>query len=455
MTDSRNSSRRRRGGAVRKATAAGAGALLALIVWGCSELLDVEAPTQVPEERLNDPQNAELLVSSAIADFDCAFVNYIAAGGLMGDELVDSQLAARMWDYDRRTISKAGPSHEWTCGFPDPGVYQSLSTARFSADNAIRLLEGFDPAAVPDHQTLLATVYAYSGYARLLLGEAHCSAGSLMPVEGGLAPGPEITSDGLFQRAIERFQQAISIGQSAGADEIVNMARVGTARANLNLGNDSQAAQLAGAVPQGFVRDANFSSQTFRSSNQIWTLNNRDQRVTVEDDFRDLAFGGVADPRVPVRDENALAAADNFSPWFTQQKYPEQEATIPIARYEEARLILAEASLGQAAVDIINELHAAAGLPAWTPANASDDVEVLGHVYEERRRELFLESQHFFDKIRLAEKAQGLGVTPAELNASLPVDPAAGEPFPQKGGDYGVLQCLPLPEVEELNNPDL
>lgn len=434
---------------------AAAGVLVALVGWGCGELLDVEAPTQVPEERLNDPQNAELLVSSAIADFDCAFVNYIAAGGLMGDELVDSQLAARMWDYDRRTISKAGPSHEWTCEFADPGVYQSLSTARFSADNAVRLLEGFDPAAVPDYQRLLATAYAYSGYSRLLLGEAHCSAGSLVPVEGGLAPGPEITSDGLFERAIERFQQAISIGQSAGVDEIVNMARVGAARAHLNLGDGAEATQLAAAVPQGFVRMANFSSQSFRSSNQVWTLNNRDQRVTVEDDFRAMSFGGVPDPRVPVRDENALAAADNFSPWFTQQKFPGQEVSIPIARYEEARLILAEVSLGQTAVDVVNELHAAAGLPAWTPANASDDVEVLGHVYEERRRELFLESHHFSDKLRFAEKAQALGVTPAELNPNLPVDPAAGAEFPQKGGDYGVLQCLPLPEVEELNNPNL
>lgn len=429
--------------------------LLAAGVGGCEKLLDVEAPTQVPEERLADPANAQLLVSSAVADFDCAFVNTIAAGGLMGDELVDSQLAARMWDYDRRTVSDAGPSHEWTCGFPDPATYQALSTARFSADNAIRLLESFDPSEVPDYDRLLATAYAYSGYARVLLGELYCSAGSLVPGDGGLVPGPAITSEGLFQKALERFQQAMSLAGSAGAEDVGNFARVGAARAQLNLGDDTEAAQLAGAVPQGFEWTANFSSQSFRSSNQVWTLNNRDQRVTIEDDFRDVTFQGVADPRVPVRDEEALAAADNFSPWFTQQKYADQETPIPVASWEEAQLIIAEAQLGQTAVDIINQLHADAGLPAWTPANPADDVEVLGHVYEERRRELFLESHHFFDKLRFIEKAQTLGVSPAELNPNLPVDPVAGQPFPQKGGDYGELTCLPLPEVEELNNPNI
>lgn len=451
--------RRERTCGIVKGAAKGAevlGVLLLVVGLGaCEALLDVEAPTQVPQDRLNDPANAELLVSSAIADFDCAFVNYIATGGLLGDELVDSQLAARMWDYDRRTISEAGPSHAWDCDFPDPASYQALSTARFSADNAVRLLEGFDPNEVANHSTFLATAFAYSGYSRLLLGELYCSAGSLVPEGTELVPGPRITSEGLLERAIEQFENAMSLAQSAGADEILNMARVGAARANLDLGNEAQAAQLAGAIPSGFERVANFSSQSFRSSNQIWTLNNRDQRVTIEEDFRGLMFEGVADPRVPVRDEEALAAADNFSPWFTQQKYTGQESVIPIASHDEARLILAEVELGQTAVDIINDLHAAAGLPAWNPADPGNDVEVLGHVYEERRRELFLESQHFFDKLRFSEKAQTLGVSASELNPNLPVDPAAGEPFPQKGGSYGELTCLPLPEIEELNNPNI
>lgn len=32
---------------------------------------------------------------------------------------------------------------------------------------------------------------------------------------------------------------------------------------------------------------------------------------------------------------------------------------------------------------------------------------------------------------------------------------AAGAPFPVGGGTYGDNKCLPLPDVERLNNPTL
>lgn len=436
------------------------GALAAAVALaGCDSLLDVEAPTKVPEETLANPQNAPLLVSSAVADFDCAFGEYIAAAGMMGDELVDSQLAARMWDYDRRSVSRSTAQHDWNCEFPDPGIYQTLSTARFSADNAAQRISGFAQGEVAGRDVLLATAQAYSGYSRLLLGEAYCSAGSLQETDGDLEPGPAVTSGDLFALAENRFTAAIDLAGPAGADSILYMAYVGRARARLNQGNESgalsDARQVVQQAPTDFERAAHFSAQSFRSSNRVWTMNNRDQRMTVEDDFWDLTFNGVPDPRVPVTDQNQLAAADNFSPWWTQDKYAGQATPIPIATYDEAQLIVAEVELGQTAVDIINELHADAGLDSWTPNDVNDDVEVLGHVVEERRRELFLESHHFFDKLRFRQKAQDLGVTPAQLNPSLPPSPPAGEPFPQKGGSYGALECLPLPQVEEENNPNL
>lgn len=430
-------------------------AVVGLALVGCDSLLDVEAPTQVPEETIQDPASADLLMTSVVADFDCAFGEYVAAAGMMGDELVDSQLAARMWDYDRRTVSRSTSQHSWNCAFSDPGIYQTMSTARFTADNAVNVIRNSESGDIGPRDAYLASSLAYGGYSRVLMGEAYCSVGSLQSGEAGPEPGPAISSQELFARAEDLFSEAIDLASTAGADSTLYMSYVGRARARLNQGDESGALSDAQEVPESFERLANFSSQSFRASNRIWTMNNRDQRMTVEDDFWDLEFEGTPDPRVPVTDQEQLAGADNFSPWWTQDKYSEQGSAIQVASWEEAQLIIAEVELGQTAVGIINTLHANAGLDDWTPADVNDDVEVLGHVAEERRRELFLESHHFYDKIRLGQKAQDLGVSPAQLNANLPPSPAAGEPFPQKGGSYGELECLPLPQIEEENNPNI
>jgi hypothetical protein len=64
----------------------------------------------------------------------------------------------------------------------------------------------------------------------------------------------------------------------------------------------------------------------------------------------------------------------------------------------------------------------------------------MDHVVQERGRELFLESHHFGDKIRL----------------NLPFTPAAGTAYPPKaGGFYGDMTCFPLPDAERLNNPNI
>jgi hypothetical protein len=142
-----------------------------------------------------------------------------------------------------------------------------------------------------------------------------------------------------------------------------------------------------------------------------------------------------------VQDAARATLNPKVSLWI-QAKFPGEESPIPIARYAEAQLIIGEALGDTAAMRVINELHAGAGLP---PLTAVEPDSILRHVVEERRLELFLESHHFFDKQR--------------FNASLDPDPlpdtpAAGSPF-INGGTYGATTCLPLPDVERLNNPNI
>ncbi len=382
---------------------------------GCDTLLDIEAPSRVPAGFLEDPANAQLLLTSAVADFECAFSEYIAAGGLIGDELADGQLAARMWPYDRRSVDPSDNVYStFTCNDSDPGVYQTLSTARAIADRALEIVQ---------EPTGAATAAAYAGYSYLLLGEGMCSAAA----DGG----PELSTTELFRLAEGRFTTAIS----DGAPEIANMARVGRARTRLNLGDQAGALTDAQGVPEGFEKVAEYNAASFRSSNRIWTLNNRDERVSVEREFWD-----VDDPRVPVVDIGRAAGSDDSTPLWVQMKYPTQSSSIPIATWEEAQLIIAEVVGGQAAVEIINGLRTRAGAD---PVSATTDAEIRELLIRERQIELWLESHHLNDMNRF-----GLDFTPA-----------AGTPFQEgsaaKGGFYGSVTCLPLPRVERENNPNI
>jgi hypothetical protein len=398
-------------------------------VVACGELLEIESGSAVTADFLEDPAQAPLLVTSAIADFQCAFSNYIQAGALIGNEMWDGQLGAAQWPYDRRDFDESGgPYATTTCSSNQwVSLFQSLSTANAQASIAARLISE-NIADVSNGAQLLAQAYAYAGYSQLLLGEAMCSV--------ALESGPELTRDQAWASAEEQFTNALNGSPTA---DIQNMALVGRARARLNQGNTTGALADAQQIPAGFVTYATYSAATNRSSNKVYNHNNRFEFSSVEDDFHDLTWKGVPDPRVPVNDEGRLTAGDDLTPFWTQQKYPDREAPIPIARYEEAQLIIAEIQGGQTAVDIINALHAAAGLPGYDPAT---DGPILDHIIQERERELFLESHHLGDMIRFNKPL-------------LPPPGATYQETGSKGGTYGTTVCLPLPLVEKDNNPNI
>jgi SusD family len=112
-------------------------------------------------------------------------------------------------------------------------------------------------------------------------------------------------------------------------------------------------------------------------------------------------------------------------------------APIRVASYEEAQLILAEAQGGAQAVTIINALRTAAGLQGYT--GPTDAASIQNLIIDERRRALFLEGFRNYDMQRF----------------NVPFNPAVGVAFPQKGGTYGNTRCLPLPDVERNNNPNI
>jgi hypothetical protein len=206
-------------------------ALLALVlVAGCDDALNVEAPGVVDAGELDRPQNAAFLVSGTISDFDCALGAYVVNQGLLGNELQDASVTASRFSLDARTLTETAPYGVNSCAGNPPGIYRPLATARWSADNALSSLDAWTDAEVPGRTGLIAQAAAYSGYSHLLLGEGFCSA----VIEEN---GPEVQPQAAFEAAVLRFNRAAEAAQASGNAQVRAMALLGRARANLNLGN--------------------------------------------------------------------------------------------------------------------------------------------------------------------------------------------------------------------------
>lgn len=390
---------------------------------GCSSLLDVELPTRVPAETLDNPQLAATLVAGAIGDYECALTNYITATGLLGDELVESTgwIAVFSWD-QRRIFSNNGNLATGTCTDLGYGIFTPIQTARFQAEDAFKRITAFPDASVPNKPVLLATAAAYAGYAYTLLGEGFCE----MTVDAG----PLLTPVAVLGTAEARFTTAIDLATTANNADILNMARVGRARVRLDLGKKAEAAVDAKAVPAGYAKTASRSTANERRWNRTYAEGQRNLYISVDPRYRDLKVDGVADPRVSVIDAGRNGHDGVSRVWF-QRKYLSESAPVPIATWREAQLIIAEAEGGQSAVDAINRLRTLASLPQFI---STDPVAIAAQVREERRRELFLEGQRLNDLLRF----------------NLPFDTGVNS----KGVTFGDTKCLPLPDAERLNNPN-
>jgi starch-binding outer membrane protein, SusD/RagB family len=214
---------------------------------------------------------------------------------------------------------------------------------------------------------------------------------------------------------------------------------LGRARASLDLGDKAAAGVDAAKIPAGFVVNVSTNATAVRQQNFAFLSINQAKWASVDPSFRGLTVNGAPDPRVAVTNLNqptttgvALWAAD---------KYAALATTMPVARYAEAQLIVAESKLAAndipGAVAAINAVRAAKSVPAYD-ATGQTAAQVLAQIVEERRRELFLEGHRLGDLRRYG----------------LPILPAAGTPF-LSGGTYGTQACFPLPDVERINNPNI
>jgi hypothetical protein len=390
-------------------------------------LLTVNSPSRLAESGYLVPQNAALISNSAVADFECAHGAYIVASGLAAGELVEGTQTAARWSYDRRDVEENQAQYA-SAGCAAIGVYTPLNVARHTNDQAVRLLEGWTDQQVPNRQRLIARSAAMAGYSLVLLAEGFCSC--------VIDLGPELTPAQAFDSAAARFTKALTAAQTANDPDLVNLARVGRARALLGKGDSNGAATDAAGVPQGFVFNATHDLNAATRNNRIFAQNNQGFAVTVAPAYRALTVGGVPDPRVRATD-GGRNTTDQINRLWIQQKFASLTTPTPIASGIEARLILAEVRGAGEGVGIVNALRARTGV-ALPALDGAEQANFSTTVMEERNRELWLQGNRWFDMKR----------------RSLPQVPAAGASY-SKGGIYGSQRCWPLPDVERLANPNL
>ena len=392
----------------------------------CDKLLDIENPASVPIEALEDPALMQTLESASIQQFQCAFVNYVGtAGVLSGEYWVSSNFVnSHPWEWRGVVQIKSEPGGCPGRNATSLGFYAPMQQAQFQLDDLFERASTFTDAEVPNRQRMLVEARAYSGYAHLLLGETMCE----MALDGG----PKMTKQEVWAVAEERFSEAITLATALGSTgdplSLRNMAIAGRARTRLDGGKLAEAAADARLVPAGFVRNAEFSTSNQNRENRIFNMTVTNRFISVHPDYQNLTVNGAPDPRVRVQNMNVLGQ-DGATPFWRQNKYTAATTPVPIASYAEAQLILAEASTDQTEkLAALNRVRALSNIAPLT-GTVTDDI-----IIEERRRQLFSEGQRYTDMLR----------------KNLPFQTGTN----RKGQTYSDLTCIPLPDVETLNNPN-
>jgi starch-binding outer membrane protein, SusD/RagB family len=400
-----------------------AGAVL-LCAAGCK--LDVVNPSVIDASTFNPNADGQTLALSAQTNFFIAYQSVALSGGLISDELWTGQARQQPTRLSARTFSA---SDDINADFFTP-----LSLAIASNENAVTALKSGAGAATDVN---LATVSMNLGYSLELMAETMCA--------GVIQGGPQLSDTQLLDSAITNLTQAVTIATAAGASgtAIVNQSNVGLARAYLQLGDYTHAAQAAALVPASFVANVVTSANTGTQS----TLGNQIYGYTVINDGIAPHRYRVNDPRMPI-DSTVAGKTENGTPLVIQTKYKGYGDPIRLASGLEAQYIAAEAALHgssntAAALSLISARRAAGGQGAYS--GGSDTTSVIAELLNQRARDFWLEGKKLGDLRR----------NPSVSLAAVLTDPV-GAPFyrPSTAPTFGSNFCGQIPPQETNANPN-
>ena len=419
-------------------------------------LLDTNQPNIVGSENLDTPAGAATKRLGAISlftlakdgDFEPVGIpgnpdpsnsndasdGYVLVSGLLGDEFVNPGFIPSRTEVDLRI---AQPT---TAGLSE--LFQSLARARNAAEDAAVSLQNF--SADPATDTGIPEMYALSGYTYVFFGEGFCSGVPVSHiVNDQIEYGQPLTTTQILDTAIARFNTALTQPSIVAGDAIYSLAAVGLARALVDEGRFPEAAAAVASVPPEFVYETEHATTPAALHNGIFeALNNGEFGTEDVEGGNGLPYVSAGDIRV--QGDSGVASDNNTETWFPN-KYASFDASVPLADYVEAQLIIAESELQSSAFSAmtqrLNDLRDLAGLaPLSTPGSLDAAVDQL---FSERAFWLFATGHRLGDMRRLIRQ---YGRDPETVFPT-------GDWF--KGGlTYGTDVNLPLPRREQ-NNPNV
>ena len=203
---------------------------------GCST--DVKDPTVVQASTLDPVADARVFSLSGQQNFYVAYGAFINNTANYSNETWSGAVRNETNDIARHVIVDTNVDLSGSFWAP-------MQTAIGTNDQVVTVLKG-----TPTFNTDIAAARSslWSGLAVEALAEIFC--------QGVLHVGPALTPAQMLDSAIVRLQLAATIAggiTSAEATKIVNIARVGLARAYLQKGDNANALTAANLVPAAFV----------------------------------------------------------------------------------------------------------------------------------------------------------------------------------------------------------
>jgi hypothetical protein len=389
---------------------------------GCST--DVKDPTVVQASTIDPVADARVFSLSAQQNFYQSLASFINNTANYSNETWSGAVRNETNDIARHVIVDTNVDLSGSFWAP---MQQVIGTN----DQVVSVLRG-----TPTFTTDIAVARSslWSGMAVELLGEIFC--------EGVLHVGPALTTAQMMDSAIVRLQQAASVAgglTGAEATKILNIARVGLARASLRKGDNAAALAAANLVSAAFTAASvhvDDPQARGRLSNGVFVTSSGTTQIVAG------PYRALADPRVTFVDAG-INAQDGRNRLFRQTKYASFTAPIRIASGLEARYIAAEAQLKingttTPALTLIAERRTAGNQPAFTGTTTA---AVLAELMDQRARDFWLEGKHQGDIIR--------NPTAAAL-----VPPTGSVFYKSEYGNFLAPACLPIPFAEKANNPN-
>jgi starch-binding outer membrane protein, SusD/RagB family len=408
---------------------------LMVAVSACDSLLDVENFAAIDERDITDPLLVNEMVNAAINEFQREYSYLVWVGSIFTDEGLNGHNFSQYEDIDLRIIEDDNTRLN--------AIYGYFQAARATGDEmSLRVEEVVDN---PTSSLALATTLTYSGYAHVMMGEYFCFA----PMND---QSPAIRSNEILALAVERFSRAITIAQAAGsgaeAQRILNMARVGAARASLGQGKMADAISFASPVPADFTAWVRFTMSPTGLRNHFLSATSGTNRTIGVDP----AFLGLDDPRVRhdadwVTGHNQKTQlftpyrSASFDGWSATGEDLEIDGDTPmrLASGLEARYIIAEAG-GMSAAELeafINERRAVGNQGVF------EGTDMAAELRDQRRRDFFLDGHRLGD-LRRYIALYGVDYFPSGEH---PNNAEWG------WGSYGTDTCLIPHRNEGVSNP--